>query len=135
MGFLPESEPVMPLVHIALRHTTPDRIRAIQEGVYAALHGSFEVPENDRFILVTQHEAHEFDYDAGYLGIARSDELVFVQITCTASRGVTQKKALYRDIVERLGRSPGLRPEDVFIQLTETARENWSFGLGVAQYA
>ncbi|HYG06140.1 MAG TPA: tautomerase family protein [Stenotrophomonas sp.] len=125
----------MPLVHIALRHTTPERIAAIRDGVYAALRASFEVPENDRFILVSQHEAHEFDYDPGYLGIARSDELVFVRINCSASRGVTQKKALYRDIVERLVQSPGLRPEDVFIHLVETARENWSFGHGAMQYA
>lgn len=125
----------MPLVQIDLRTTSPERIAALRDGVYAALRASFEVPENDRFIVVHQHEAHEFDYDPGYLGIDRSDELVFIRIHCTASRGVTQKKALYRDIVERLGRAPGLRPEDVFIHLIEGARENWSFGRGEMQYA
>ncbi len=125
----------MPLVQIALRHSSPDHIRAIQHGVYTALRETFEVPEHDRFMLVTQHDAHEFDYDPGYLGIARSDGLVFVRITCSASRGVTQKKALYRRIVELLGQAPGLRPEDVFICLVETTRENWSFGGGGMQYA
>lgn len=125
----------MPLVQIDLRPTPPERIGAIRDGVYAALRASFDVPEDDRFILVNQHQAHEFDYDPGYLGIARSDALVFIRIHCTASRGVTQKKALYRDIVERLGRDPGLRPEDVFIHLIEGPRENWSFGRGEMQYA
>jgi 4-oxalocrotonate tautomerase len=125
----------MPLVQIALRRTSPERIRAIADGVYAALRETFEVPEHDRFIVVSQHEAHEFDCDPGYLDIARSDALVVVRITCSASRGVTQKKALYRRIVERLVDAPGLRPEDVFICLVETTRENWSFGMGGMQYA
>ena len=29
----------------------------------------------------------------------------------------------------------GLRPEDVFINLIEVQKENWSFGNGIAQYA
>ena len=34
-----------------------------------------------------------------------------------------------------LGQSPGIRPEDVFVNLVEVARENWSLGNGLAQYA
>jgi phenylpyruvate tautomerase PptA (4-oxalocrotonate tautomerase family) len=124
----------MPLIQIDLRRTTPERIHAIQDGVYNALRETFEVPENDRFVVVNQHAEDEFFYDPRYLGIQRSDELVFVRITCSSSRGVTQKKALYKRIVERLVQSPGLRAEDVFINLVETSRENWSFGLGEAQY-
>ena len=123
------------MIQIDPRRTTPERIHAIQQGVYAALRATFEVPEHDRFVVVNQHAPEEFFYDPGYLGIQRSDELVFVRITCLASRGVTQKKALYHAIVEQLVQSPGLRPQDVFISLLETSRENWSFGMGDAQYA
>lgn len=36
----------------------------------------------------------------------------------------------------RIGRRElGVRPEDVFINLVEVKKENWSFGNGVAQYA
>ena len=96
---------------------------------------AFNVPEDDRFILVSQHAADEFDYDPGYLGIARSDDLVIVQITCNTGRTLEQKQALYRAIVDRFVADPGLRPEDVFISLVEVVKENWSFGHGVAQYA
>jgi phenylpyruvate tautomerase PptA (4-oxalocrotonate tautomerase family) len=51
------------------------------------------------------------------------------------TRTVAQKKALYRGIAERLAKNPGLRPQDVFINLVEVAKENWSFGEGQAQYA
>ena len=37
--------------------------------------------------------------------------------------------------VRWLGESPGLRPEDVFVSLVEVAKENWSLGNGLAQYA
>ena len=50
------------------------------------------------------------------------------------TRTVAQKQALYRAIVARLGRNPGLRPEHVFVNLVEVSPANWSFGHGVAQY-
>jgi len=37
-------------------------------------------------------------------------------------------------MAEILARNPGLRPQDLMINLVETAWENWSFGNGEAQY-
>jgi Uncharacterized protein, 4-oxalocrotonate tautomerase homolog len=126
----------VPLVRISLRRgKLPAHLAALRTGVYRAMRDTFNVPENDRFILVSQHDADEFDYDPTYLGIARSDELVIVQITCNAGRTVEMKQALYRRIAENFSADPGLRPEDVFVNLVEVAKENWSFGNGVAQYA
>ena len=126
----------MPLVRIALRRgKSSAHIAALRNGIYAAMRESFNVPENDRFILVSQHDAEEFDYDPNYLGIARSDDLVIVQIACNNTRTVEQKQAFYRSVAEKLAADPGVRPEDVFINLLETAKENWSFGNGIAQYA
>lgn len=125
----------MPLVRIALRRgKSSAHIAALRNGIYAAMRESFNVPENDRFILVSQHDAEEFDYDPNYLGIARSDDLVIVQIACNNTRTVEQKQAFYRSVAEKLAADPGMRPEDVFINLLETAKENWSFGNGIAQY-
>jgi phenylpyruvate tautomerase PptA (4-oxalocrotonate tautomerase family) len=107
----------------------------LRNGIYAAMRDSFGVPENDRFILVSQYDADEFDYDANYLDIARSDDLVIVQIACNNTRTVQQKQAFYKSVMEKLVADPGLRPEDVLINLLETAKENWSFGNGIAQYA
>jgi len=126
----------MPLVRIDLRRGKPaPHIKAIRDGIYTAMHQSFQVPEADRFIVVHQHDADEFDYDPNYLGIHRTDDLVMIQVTCNNTRGIPQKKAFYAAVVEQLTASPGLRPEDVLINLVETAKENWSFGNGIAQYA
>jgi phenylpyruvate tautomerase PptA (4-oxalocrotonate tautomerase family) len=95
---------------------------------------TFDVPENDRFMVISEHEAENFNYDPGYLDIKRGDDLVIVQLTVSNTRTRAQKQALYRRIVERLSDKPGLRPEDIFINLVEVLPENWSFGLGIAQY-
>lgn len=126
----------MPLVRISLRRgKSAAQLAALRNGVYAAMRETFDVPEDDRFILIHQHDAAEFDCDPDYLGIARSEDLVIVQIACNDTRTVAQKQAFYRRVAENLAADPGLRPEDVFINLLETARENWSFGSGIAQYA
>ena len=126
----------MPLAHISLRAGKPEAYRqAIFDSLYRAMRETFDVPEDDQFMAITEHDAANFRYGASYLGIARSDDLVLIQITASNTRTVEQKKALFRRIAELLGESPGIRPEDVFVSLVEVAKENWSFGHGLAQYA
>ncbi len=126
----------MPLTRISLRRGKPAAYRqAIMESVYSAMRETFDVPEDDRFMTVSEHDAADFVYGAGYLGISRGDDLVIIQFTVSNTRSVAQKKALFRRIAERLADSPGVRPEDVFINLVEVAKDNWSFGMGLAQYA
>jgi 4-oxalocrotonate tautomerase len=125
----------MPLARISLRRGKPAAYRkAILEGLYQALRETFDVPEGDRFMILTEHDEDDFVYDANYLGIRRSDDLVFIQITVSNTRPRAQKQKLYRRIVERLTENPGLRAEDIFINLVEVLPENWSFGHGEAQY-
>jgi 4-oxalocrotonate tautomerase len=126
----------MPFAHISLRSGKPEAYRqAIFDSVYRALRETFNVPEDDQFMVMTEHEAANFRYGATYLDIARSDDLVFIQITANNTRSLEQKKALFRRIAQLLGENPGLRPEDVFVNLVEVLKENWSLGGGLAQYA
>ncbi|KWW39476.1 4-oxalocrotonate tautomerase [Cupriavidus metallidurans] len=126
----------MPLVHVSLRAGKPEAYRqAIFDSLYRAMHETFEVPEDDQFMTATEHDAANFRYGASYLGVARSDDLVFIQITANNTRTVEQKKLLFRRIAELLSESAGIRPEDVFVSLVEVAKENWSLGNGLAQYA
>jgi 4-oxalocrotonate tautomerase len=125
----------MPLTRISMKRGKSLAYRnAILENLYLALRETFDVPEGDRFMSITEHDEGDFAYGADYLGIARSDDLVMIQITVSNTRPVEQKQRLYRRIVERLTENPGLRAEDIFINLVEVLPENWSFGHGVAQY-
>ncbi len=126
----------MPLVHVSLRAGKPEAYRqAIFDNIYLAMRETFNVPEDDQFMTMTEHEAANFRYSPSYMDVARSDDLVFIQITANNTRSLEQKKALFQRIAQRLGADPGLRPEDVFVNLVEVAKENWSFGHGLAQYA
>jgi phenylpyruvate tautomerase PptA (4-oxalocrotonate tautomerase family) len=126
----------MPLVRISLRKGKPPAYRkAIAEGVYTALREAFNVPEEDRFITISEHDGDDFLFSRSYMNIGRSDDLVILQITVSNTRTVEQKKALFARIAEKLAQDPGLRREDVFINLVEVMKENWSFGNGIAQYA
>src|SRR5262245_14066015 len=119
----------MPLTRVSLRRGKPATYRkAILDGVYAAMRETFNVPEDDRVMLVSEHDAEDFVYGTDYLGIRRSDDLVVIQLMVSNTRNLAQKQALFRRIVERLTQKPGLRAEDIFINLVEVAPENWSFG-------
>ena len=77
----------MPLVRISLREgTSPEYRRAIADGVHRALLEALAVPVDDRFQVITEHDAEGLIYDPQYLGIQRSDRVVFVQITLSAGR-------------------------------------------------
>jgi 4-oxalocrotonate tautomerase len=126
----------MPLVRVSLRKGKPAAYRkAILDGIYGAMRSAFEVPEEDRFMVINEHDEADFSYSKTYLGIARTDDLVLIQITANNTRTVEKKKAFYRQIALNLKADPGVRPEDVFINLVEVLPENWSFGNGIAQYA
>lgn len=125
----------MPILHIALRSGKPAVYRtAICDSLYCAMREALDVPEGDQFMTITEHEAENFRYGAAF-GITRSDDLVFVRIIVFNTRTVEQKKALFRRICERLAETPGIRPDDVFVSLLESAKENWSVGHGLAQFA
>jgi 4-oxalocrotonate tautomerase len=126
----------MPLSRISLRRgKSAAHKKAIMDGIYRALRETFDVPDGDLFMVMSEHDEDTFVYDDSYLGIARSDDLVIIQITANDTRTVGQKKALYARTAALLAESPGLRPEDVFVSIVEVAKENWSFGRGIAQYA
>jgi 4-oxalocrotonate tautomerase len=126
----------MPLIHVALRAGKPEAYRqAIFDGLYRAMRETLHVPEDDQFMTISEHDAANFRYGASCFGVARSDDLVFIQITVFNTRTAEEKKALFRRTAELLHENPGIRPEDVFVTVLEAAKENWSVGHGLAQFA
>lgn len=126
----------MPLVQISLREGKSAAYRrAIGDSVHRAMVECINVPALDRFQVITEHPPESLIYDPTYLGIERTDEVIFVQITLNLGRSTEQKRALYARMTELLAENPGVRPQNVLVSLVEVARENWSFGNGEAQYA
>ena len=126
----------MPLVRIDLVEGKPvEYCRGIGDVVYQTMVDVLKVPKDDRFQAISEHPERSLIADENYLGVKRTKDCVFIQITLNVGRSVEQKKAFYRAVANGLHCRVGLRTEDVFISLVEVPKENWSFGNGEAQYA
>jgi 4-oxalocrotonate tautomerase len=126
----------VPLVRIDLvKGQSTDYRRTIGEVIYEAMRATINVPADDRFQVITEHAPDNFIIDLGYLGIQRTEACVIIQITLNEGRTLEMKRAFFKAIADGLHTHLGMRREDVFINLVEVKKENWSFGNGEAQYA
>lgn len=126
----------MPLVRIdMLKGRTPEQRRIIADVIYDAMIATLNVPQNDRFQIISEHQSGELLIDPTYLGIQRSPDAIIIQITLNEGRSVDLKRAFYKAVADGLHDRAHMRTEDVFISLVEVKKENWSFGNGLAQYA
>jgi 4-oxalocrotonate tautomerase len=125
----------MPLARIDLPAGKPAGFgRAVADVVHEATIVTLNVPRNDRFQVISEHAREALLIDSTYLDIERSADALIIQLTLSEGRTVDAKKAFYKAVVDGLHERLGLRREDVFINLVEVKKENWSFGSGIAQY-
>ena len=126
----------MPLVRIDLGAGKPASYRTtISDVVYGALTSALKAPEDDRFMVISEHAPGNLVVDPDYLGIRRTAGAVLIQVTLNEGRTVAAKQDFYRAVADGLHERIGLRREDAVICLVEVKKENWSFGNGEAQYA
>ena len=125
----------MPLVRVDVPETTSASHRnAIADVVYGAIHDVFGAPNGDKFIIINAHSPENLHIDPHYL-VERTERAIIIQITLNAGRTVELKKKFYEAVASGLHEEIDIRREDVFINLVEVPKENWSFGGGIAQYA
>jgi 4-oxalocrotonate tautomerase len=125
----------MPFVRVDLLEGKTAEYRAqVGDIIYRAMLEVLNVPKDDRFQVITEHSDASLIFDRNYLGIHRSDDCVFIQITLNSGHSVEGKQRFYKAVADGLHEALKLRREDVFINLVEVNREDWSFGNGEAQY-
>ena len=126
----------MPLVRISIMKGRPEGFgKKVGEIIHQAMVDTINVPAKDRFQVITEHDKDSLIYDPSYLDIPRTNGLIIIQVTLSEGRTFDLKKTFYKTVAERLNKELHVRLEDVFINLVEVKKENWSFGNGVAQYA
>jgi phenylpyruvate tautomerase PptA (4-oxalocrotonate tautomerase family) len=125
----------MPLVTIdLLKGRKREELDAISDAVHEAMVQQFDVPERDRFQIITEHEPGTLRFDRSYLDINRDEQFVLIRITLAAGRTTDAKRAFYHRLCELLTTRVGVPPEDLAVAMVENAREDWSFGHGQASY-
>lgn len=123
----------MPMVRISLLKGKPKSyLAALSEGVHRAMVEAFDVPPDDRFQVIHQHEPEELVFDRHYMGGPRSDDYVLICITAGKPRPTAMTQAFYRRLTDVLAESPGIAPGDVMTVITMTGFDGWSFSGGVA---
>ena len=126
----------MPLVRIdLLEGNTAEFKSQLGELVYQSMLETIGIPEEDKFVVVNDLKAEGLIFSTNYLGVDRTEGIVIIQITMNEGRTTEVKKALYKTVADKLNSQLDIRKEDVFINLVEVNKENWSFGNGIAQYA
>ncbi|GGF71564.1 tautomerase [Azorhizobium oxalatiphilum] len=122
----------MPFVRTALpKGTEQSRKILIVEGIHDALVEGIGMPKDELFNLVSEYGDGEFFYDRSFNGIARSENLVVVEITMRRGRSDAMKRALYAAITRNLEARAAVSPKDVFIFMHENDYSDWSVGNGV----
>ncbi|OYY06979.1 MAG: tautomerase family protein [Polynucleobacter sp. 35-46-11] len=102
--------------------------------VYEVMLKHINVPADDKFQVITRHDANELVVPKSYLGIEYSQGIIFIQVTLNEGRTTELKKKFYKAICDGVVEKLNIRPEDIVINLVEVNKENWSFGHGEMQY-
>ncbi|MFL6247361.1 MAG: tautomerase family protein, partial [Thermoanaerobaculia bacterium] len=128
----------MPLVTITLRKgRPPEFLRKVGDSIHAALVAQAKIPEADRFQIFHEVGPHAIDVDPTFAGsspVNRSEDVLIIQIILNTGRTDDVKSALYADIAKRLHSEAGVRVDDIFVNLVEVAKQNWSMASGLMTY-
>lgn len=115
------------LIEVRRQYSRPDEV-ALIDAVHDALVAAFHIPVGDKHVRLLVHEPHRVSH-APHL--VHPERYTLVTVDCFAGRSVDAKRALYREIVDRLG-AFDIPADHISILLRESALENWGIRGGQA---
>ena len=123
----------MPLTTInIIEGMTEVSIDQLQSTIHSCFVKAWGIPMNGGFYIINERPKSRMRINRGMWGIHRSDQPpLLLQIT-SSPRSKELKLELFRVLAEELEKQ-GVRKEDLFISISPTQREDWSFGNGEAQ--
>ena len=124
----------MPLVKIhVLKGRQSQEIDVLLDTVHDVVVQSFGVPVRDRYQILQEHQASHFRaLDTG-LDIARNEKFILLEIT-SRPRSRDAKVTFYSNLTRALQARCDVPPSDVMVSLLINSDEDWSFGMGTAQF-
>jgi hypothetical protein len=125
---------MMPLLNFDLiEGRSEQQIKTILNVTHAVLVKSFNVAKRDRYQIVREHPPSRMIVEDTDLGFARTPNMLVLQVT-SRPRSREMKQAFYSSLVEKLQATCGIAPSDVLVTFVTNTDEDWSFGLGRAQF-
>ncbi|WP_168798517.1 tautomerase family protein [Herbaspirillum sp. ST 5-3] len=86
------------------------------------------VPARENFIVCQAHEEGMLLHDPENVSLDRLGKIVFIQITLNQGRTDELKEKFFAELTSRISAETGELPQNVFINLVEVTKTNWSFG-------
>ena len=114
----------MPLVTIEVADTVPVEKRlAYADAVNAGLAEGLGMDPADRFQVIHALPTSHIIADPHFLGGDRRD-VVYVRVLMVRMYDTATKSRMYEAVARRL-EAEGVRPDDVFVAVTENTLEDW----------
>lgn len=124
----------MPLFKIdILEHYSQEKTTELLEIIHHNAVAAFDIPEGDRYQIVTRHQSEDMILEDTGLGFVRTEDKVAIQIF-SRKREKAMKLLFYKQLVSDLHEKMGLSKKDVLISFFENEDEDWSFADGEAQF-
>ncbi|MCE4050904.1 MULTISPECIES: tautomerase family protein [Bacillaceae] len=124
----------MPLIRFDMYEGRSEtEIKKILDVSHRVMVEAFQVPERDRYQIVSQHKSYEMVIEDTGLGFSRSENVLIISVT-SRYRTPDQKQTFYKSLTDELERQCGITPNDVMVSFTINNDEDWSFGFGEAQF-
>ena len=124
----------MPLIQVDLqKQDDKKRLKNILDTIHECAVEALEIPERDRYQIVSQHDPEEMILLDTGLGFERTKDQIVVRVT-SKQRPREKKEKLYSLLCERLNVNCGIPPKDLLVSITENSDADWSFGFGKAQF-
>jgi len=124
----------MPLIRFdMLEGRTEQEITKLLDVAHNVMVECFQVPEGDRYQLVSQHKPYEMIVKDTGLGFERTNNVIVLTVT-SRPRTTEQKQNFYSQLTEALQEECGIDPKDVMVSFVINDDEDWSFGFGRAQF-
>lgn len=116
-----------------IKGRTPEEITKILDVSHKVFVETLNIPEGDRYQIVTQHEPYEMILKDTGLGFERTTNAILLTVI-SRPRTVLQKTQLYASLQKAFQQELGMIPEDLMINFVINDDEDWSFAYGRAQF-
>ncbi|WP_439885323.1 tautomerase family protein [Pseudomonas syringae] len=124
----------MPLLKIdVIQGRSDEALATLLDTVHNAMVEAFQVPVRDRYQIVTEHEPSRMIVQDTGLGLTRTQDVVVIT-AISRPRSADMKQTFYKLVAEGLEANCGISPQDLMISMVINSDEDWSFGLGRAQF-
>jgi phenylpyruvate tautomerase PptA (4-oxalocrotonate tautomerase family) len=119
----------MPFVTVnILEGKSKEYIKKISDSINEAVIETMDFPDDDRYQVINQLSDDSLQYQG------REEDRVMMHLVMRSGKSNKKKQAFYKKVVEYLNHRLQIKPENVFITITENHDIDFSFKNGVAQF-